>query len=452
MRVAYMEFAVTDFSAWESVANGAMLVWLVVSAALVGLSVHRRLWFVPSHDRITYHIELRGVGVQSVSVARPDDRRRTEATATGQAFGNAHWWLLAPVGWCRNGICGSEADVRQHGRCRPETVGSLDCGTAATQLQTGFPIATCSWLTGGAVLLFAALVTFAIVVLPMLAESVRNPVLAAGVRYCLAAIGPLSLIMLAIVVLLPMTTGSGNAFALQWRSWAGPLSAAIGSLVVVELLGMRHPFVLSVCALGGFGIGALARATIREWQTFRAVDRGRDGAAVPRYVVVHHKPLAGRITSVGVLLIFAGFSGALLRTAVPTTLASGESRVVTDPFQRTWTFNSQGLSSYEEPDRRVRAVTVVVVHDGTSHGLITSEKRDYADSDDISHYPPITTVGRLATWIEDVHFAYSNNVTRETVNVVIYFNPLAVWLLVGGVLIAFGGAIVAFPPRMPTET
>ena len=220
--------------------------------------------------------------------------------------------------------------------------------------------------------------------------SMRSPALA-GRRSVLFCRHWSIVAVLAIVVLLPVASSQRIRRA---RGGSRGRYGRTDGAGVVELIGMRHPFVVSVTTLGGFGIGAVVSKRFSNGERFGRSTMVGFGVGTPVRCRTPQAAGGSSIARIGALLMFAGFSGALC-AAVPVTLASGESRVVTDPYRPRLDVRQSGGCPVRSTRPTRAGGAAVVVHNGNSRGLLTSEKRDYADSEGTSHYPPITTVGQL---------------------------------------------------------
>jgi cytochrome c-type biogenesis protein CcmF len=117
-----------------------------------------------------------------------------------------------------------------------------------------------------------------------------------------------------------------------------------------------------------------------------------------------------------------------------------------DPYNRTWTFTSQGVSRYEELNRQVVAVALDAKRAGAAPTLIKSEKRQHVDS---RRQPLVRAVdgGRLSssrcgrTCIS----CCTVSPAKGTAEIRITFNPLVWWVWYGGMIMALGGLIVMWP-------
>jgi cytochrome c biogenesis factor len=158
---------------------------------------------------------------------------------------------------------------------------------------------------------------------------------------------------------------------------------------------------------------------------------------------------------VGEYVVHAGFVISLVAiAAVPfrreydARLKTGESYQATDPYGHVWRFVSQGVSQFDRPDHVVAILALDTYRDGKRVGLITSERRTYRDIQGNQLFPPSVEVGvhssaGLDTYVTpaDIRREEGSDIARLQVA----FNPLVVWLWVGGLVMTAGGLIVLWP-------
>jgi cytochrome c-type biogenesis protein CcmF len=92
----------------------------------------------------------------------------------------------------------------------------------------------------------------------------------------------------------------------------------------------------------------------------------------------------------------------------------------------------------------VTAVALQAFRDGVPIGFIQSEKRQYFDSADRPTFEPSTEVGIRSTAKLDTYVVLAG-VRGEVAELRVTFNPLVVWVWIGGMLMAIGGVIVMWP-------
>jgi cytochrome c-type biogenesis protein CcmF len=174
-------------------------------------------------------------------------------------------------------------------------------------------------------------------------------------------------------------------------------------------------------------------------------------AAFFRLIGRNRRRYGGYIVHFGVVVLFCAFAGLMFKKDITATLKTGESVKMTDAYGHNWVFTSQGISFFEQLNRRVTAVTFDVTRDGKRKGLLSSEKRQHVNSRGEPTFEPSTEVGILESPKQDVYLVFTGAVDRDTAAVHINFNPLVWWVWFGGIVMAFGGLIVMWPQAQKAE-
>ncbi len=265
-------------------------------------------------------------------------------------------------------------------------------------------------------------------VFPLIVESLRDERISVGVPYfdrMTMPIGMALLFLMAVAPVLPWRKASGELLRtrLEWPAWAG-----VAVLVFAVAVGARGATPLLAFALAGFAAGAairqIALATRRNgWRGFVGRTNG------------------GMIVHLGVILIAVALaaSNSYLRQA-EFTMVPGDTVTFAEA-----TFGFDGLEVTDQSAKRVTAALITV--DGETMRPAISQ---YASGQTIG--TPDTSVG----WTRDIQLALIAlpDENSEGVLVRATSQPLIVWLWNGGLLMAIGTALSAFPTRFhrrPTD-
>ena len=209
-------------------------------------------------------------------------------------------------------------------------------------------------------------------------------------------------------------------------------------------------YVVIALGLSALLLGAIVRGVFRA----TSVRRGGTGestlAALGRLAALHRRTYGGFAARVGILSLAVAFAGFAFRTERSISLASGESATLVDPYGRPWTFASQGVSDFEELNRHVLAVPVRATRDGRPVGLIRSERRQYIDSRGNPTFEPATEPGIHSSWRLDTHVVLAN-AAEDRAELRIAFDPLVMWVWLGGAIVAIGGLMALGPPPRRSE-
>jgi cytochrome c-type biogenesis protein CcmF len=235
------------------------------------------------------------------------------------------------------------------------------------------------------------------------------------------------------------------------RQFTAPLIAGVVVFVVLLALGMRDPYALASYLLAGFVFGTIIQEFVKGVGARRRMYSEGFFAAFFRLIGRNRRRYGGYIVHFGVVVLFCAFAGLMFKKDITATLKTGESVKMTDAYGHDWVFTSQGISFFEQLNRRVTAVTFDVTRDGKRMGLLSSEKRQHVNSRGEPTFEPSTEVGILESPKQDVYLVFTGAVDRDTAAVHINFNPLVWWVWFGGIVMAFGGLIVMWPQAQKAE-
>jgi len=273
-------------------------------------------------------------------------------------------------------------------------------------------------------LLFAA---FAFVVLlgtvfPLVVEVLRGDKLSVGAPFFDTMTVPLGLALLtlmAIAPVLPWRKASGELLRkrLLWPAWIG-----VGSLVVAALAGARGVAPLLAFGLGGFAGGAAVRQVVLA--TRRQGWRGLVGRAN-----------GGMVVHLGVVVVAVAIAASQSYSRqAELNLAPNQSASL---FGHTLTY--LGLDKVQEKARYTESALVRVDGGGVFKPALQRYKRG-----DIIGTPSVSTglLGDVYLSLEQVPDTDQGQVRLKVID-----EPMALWLWIGGGLMAVGTVLAAFPGR-----
>jgi cytochrome c-type biogenesis protein CcmF len=279
---------------------------------------------------------------------------------------------------------------------------------------------------------------------PILSEWVRGTKITVGPPFFNTVNVPLGLLLLGLTGVGPLIAWRKASTSNLRRQFAFPVVAGLALGVVLAALGMRDVYALIAYTLAGF-----VAATIgQEFQKGISARRSIHGEGMPtatvRLIARNRRRYGGYIVHAGIVVLFAAFAGLAFKRDHDVQMRAGDTKELVDPLGHRWRFVSQGISTSETLNRFVTAVGLEVWRDGVRQGIITSEKRQYLDSSKNPLFEPSTEVGIRSSAKMDLYIVLAG-VREETAELRISFNPLVVWVWIGGMIMAVGGLIVMWP-------
>src|SRR5688500_4766185 len=280
---------------------------------------------------------------------------------------------------------------------------------------------------------------------PIISEAVRGSKITVGPPFFNTVNIPLGLLLLALTGVGPLIAWRRASVANLKRQFAAPVIGGLALGGALFALGMRDGYALVAYTLAGFVTTTVGQEFVKGVAARRRIHNEAVPVALMRLVGRNRRRYGGYIVHLGVVVLFAAFAGLAFKKEYDLTLAPGGSFTATDPYNRTWTFTSQGISRYEELNRHVTAVVLEAKRADAAPELIKSEKRQHVDSRGVPTFEPSTEVGILESLRQDVYLVLHGVSGDEAAEVRISFNPLVWWVWYGGLIMALGGLIVMWP-------
>jgi cytochrome c-type biogenesis protein CcmF len=279
---------------------------------------------------------------------------------------------------------------------------------------------------------------------PILSEWVRQEKITVGPPFFNAVNIPLGLLLLALTGIGPLIAWRKASPANLKRQFAIPATSGLVLGALLLALGMRSGHALMTYALAGF----VAATILQEFYKGVAARRTIHGESIAvgfvRLIARNRRRYGGYIVHAGIVMLFAAFAGLAFRSEHDITLRTGQQFETNDPYGHHWRFISQGASSDKRFNRIVTSVALETYRDGKPAGFIKSEKRQYFDSAERPTFEPATEVGIQTTAKLDTYVVLAG-VRGDVAELRVTFNPLVVWVWIGGALMAIGGLVVMWP-------
>ncbi len=237
----------------------------------------------------------------------------------------------------------------------------------------------------------------------------------------------------------------------QWLNRALVLGAGIvvlSALAVVVLWGTIFPLLAAALKQGpatlgpGYFNGVGRPLAVLLLVLIAAASFTRAEGTTDRGVI---RRLAGGLAHVGVIAMFVAVAGVMFSRQSVGALNTGDVLTAQDPFGARWTFTSQGMSTYEEINRQVLAVSTTVARSGKSRGMLTSAQRQFFDGNGDFVFEPTTQKGVRSTLLQDVDLVFTGSPARDVATVRVTFTPFAVWLWIGGAMIIVSALLLLIP-------
>ncbi len=424
---AYVELGWSGYWAWDPVENSSLLPWLTGTAFLHSIMIQEKRGMLRKWN-VTLVVLTFLLSILGTFITRSGVIESVHAFARSSV---GPWFLsFLAVATVLTAVLVSTRLKDMEAKAELESMVSREA----------------AFLYNNLVLVGIAFTTLWGTLFPILSEWVQGEKITVGIPFFNSVNTPLGLLLLALTGIGPLIAWRRASTANLRRQFLTPVIAGLAVTAVLLLLGMRHFY-----ALVFYGLAAFVATTITLEFTKgigarrRMYQEGLASAAV-RLVVRNRRRYGGYVVHFGVVVMFAAFAGMYFKKDyAEVELKAGETFTAEDPWGDSWTFTSQGMSRYKTLNREVTAITLAIAQNGEPRGYLLAEKRQHFDASGATTFEPSTEVAIREMARQDVYVFFSGLLDAETAILHINFNPLVIWVWIGGFIMAFGGVIVMWP-------
>jgi cytochrome c-type biogenesis protein CcmF len=422
---AYVELGWSGYWAWDPVENASLLPWLTGTAFLHSIMIQEKRGMLRKWNVVlvvtTFLLAIFGTFITRSGIIE-----------------SVHSFAQSPVGtWFATFFLAATATTIYFVATRLRDL------EAKAELES-MVSREAAFLYNNLVLVGIAFSVLWGTLFPILSEWVRGSKITVGPPFFNTVNVPLGLLLLGLTGVGPLIAWRKASTSNLKRQFAFPAAAGLAVGALLLAMGMRDAYALVAYTLAGFVAATIAQ----EFQKGISARRNIHGESLPvatvRLIGRNRRRYGGYIVHAGIVVLFAAFAGLAFKKDHDVQMRAGDSKELVDPLGHRWRFVSQGVSTSETLNRFVTAVGLEVWRDGVPQGILTSEKRQYFDSNKQPQFEPSTEVGIRPSAKMDLYVVLAG-VRDETAELRISFNPLVVWVWIGGMIMAIGGLIVMWP-------
>jgi cytochrome c-type biogenesis protein CcmF len=422
---AYVELGWSGYWAWDPVENASLLPWLTGTAFLHSIMIQEKRGMLRKWNVVlvvtTFLLAIFG----------------TFLTRSG-IIESVHSFAQSPVGtWFATFFIASTVATIYFVATRLKDL------EATAELES-MVSREAAFLYNNLVLVGIAFSVLWGTLFPVLSEWVRGSKITVGPPFFNTVNIPLGLLLLGLTGVGPLIAWRKASTSNLRRQFRFPVLFGLAVGAALFTLGMRNFHALVAYTLSGFVAGTIGQEFYKGIGARHSMHDESIPLAAVRLVARNRRRYGGYIVHAGIVILFCAFAGLAFKKDHDVQMKAGETKELVDPLGHRWRFVSQGVSTSETLNRFVTAVGLEVWRDGVRQGIVTSEKRQHFDSNKQPQFEPSTEVGIRTSAAMDLYIVLAG-VRGETAELRISFNPLVVWVWIGGVVMALGGLIVMWP-------
>jgi cytochrome c-type biogenesis protein CcmF len=294
-----------------------------------------------------------------------------------------------------------------------------------------------AFLFNNLLLVGIAFATFWGTVFPVISEAVRGIKITVGPPFFNKVNAPLGLALLFMTGVGPVIAWRRASARNLRRSFVLPLGLGLLTGVVVFAAGYRNYYAVVCFSLAAFVLSTIFMEFYRGTRARQALMHETPAQALARLVGKNRRRYGGYIIHVGVVMAFVAIAASsAFRIEEQKTMRAGDAVQV-----GRFTLTYKGLHRDDTPHVASMLAEIEVA---TRSGVVATmfpEKRLYK-----RQQQPTTEVALRTTPLEDLYLVLgSYDDATGLMTLLVFVNPLVVWLWLGGIVMVLGTVIVMSP-------
>ncbi|MFB0517481.1 MAG: heme lyase CcmF/NrfE family subunit [Candidatus Neomarinimicrobiota bacterium] len=274
---------------------------------------------------------------------------------------------------------------------------------------------------------------------PILSEAVRGTKITVGSPYFDRITTPIGLLLLLMIGVGPLLAWRRSSWGTLRRNFTIPVVAAIVTLAVDRLLGLRHIYPLLTSGLVAFVLVGIMIEVVRGIRA-RYIAGGESIIIAFRNMVDKNRSrYGGYIVHLGILFMCVGFIGKAFSVEQDLTLALGESM-----YLKGYVFTLDRHYIVERSNHRALVADVSVSRKDKLVTVLRPEKRTYTDQND----QPNSEIAIYSRPLEDLYAIIGGmDAENDSVALKIMINPMMQMIWLGGIILVIGTLVAIWPSR-----
>ncbi len=253
-----------------------------------------------------------------------------------------------------------------------------------------------SFLFNNLLLVGMAFTVFWGTMFPVFSELVQGTQVTVGPPFFNQVNIPIGLALLVLTGVGPLIAWRKASPRNLKRQFLLPVVTGIFVGVCVFVMGVKHLGVLATVSASAFVFATIVQEFVKGAAARQKLHGENYVVALLRLIGRNRRRYGGYIVHAAIVFYFLGFIGEAFKTETEVTLAPGESASLQSPYGHAYEFTHVGVSEYDQLNRFVWAASLNVTRDGQRVGVLTSELRQYWDSQQRPTLCPSRVTLRLA--------------------------------------------------------
>ncbi|NIM19149.1 MAG: heme lyase CcmF/NrfE family subunit [Candidatus Latescibacteria bacterium] len=293
-----------------------------------------------------------------------------------------------------------------------------------------------SFLFNNIVLLAACFAVLWGTMFPTLSEAIRGEQITIGPPFFNKINIPIGLFLLFLTGIAPLLAWRKTSGRSLRKNFLPPVAAGIIAAVALIIAGVRSVYPVMSFALCAFVLVTIVSEFYRGTAARIRATGEQFIEAFTNLILRNKRRYGGYVVHLGVVMMFAGFTGSAFNTETHAEIREGEQFTIKD-----YTLVCRKVEEGENPNFAYLRATLDVIKNGKQAYSLHPEKRYYFASEQAT-----SEVAIKSTLKEDLYVVFSGMDENGGPAVIqAYVNPLVVWIWIGGFTLAFGTLLTVLP-------
>jgi cytochrome c-type biogenesis protein CcmF len=294
-----------------------------------------------------------------------------------------------------------------------------------------------AFLFNNLVLVGIAFAVFWGTVFPVLSEWVRGVKITVGPPFFNRVNAPLGVVLMFLMGVGPVIAWRRATPKNLWRAFAVPVGSGLAGAVVLRAAGVPFGYAHAIFAIAVFVLGTIGQEFWRGMRVRQAMLEESAPRALSRVVGKNRRRYGGYIVHIGIVCIFVGVAASsVFRIEVQQTLGEGQ-EMTAGKFRLRY----EHITTAEDGHMSRMAAVMSVWQGDQQIATLEPEKRFYKKPQQ-----PTTEVAMRSTLSEDLYLVLGSfDQESKLVTILAYVNPLVSWIWIGGLVLALGTLVAAWP-------
>lgn len=296
-----------------------------------------------------------------------------------------------------------------------------------------------SFLFNNLVLLVSCFAIFWGTLFPVLSDWVTGEKITVGAPFFNRVNVPIAIFLLFLTGVGPLLAWRKASTNSLKRNFMMPAAVALAAGVPLYVFGVKHFYAWLSLVMSIF-VGITIIREFYKGAQARAHGTGeRFYEAIVNLTLRNTRRYGGYIIHFGFVLLFVGWSG----QAFSEKIRLPESKIGSHFQVHQYDFRVENMGVREGENYAAQYATVSLYEYGKKIAIMSPEWRRYSGRDQQG----TTEVSILSTLKTDIYLVFQGSTDGVSGDFTIYYNPLVMWVWIGGTILGFGTLIALLPNR-----